>query len=274
MFLLGVSALEIQQLLEDPNVKNAINEVIKNSPPDGITANQFFILSIALALSTYLSTVSREVTSSIKKDIYKRRANDLREKQDFLNGLMFGDILIWIFLLFPIGLKVTIWFIQLDFSTDPYKLLNISKFTFAIGFFVILSGTLYLHIEQWRKQLPWRTAIVPQNNIFLSNPSISAYLQELSSDIQNALNEIHNAQNPADRDRANDFYQLLMDELQILRHIGGLNMNQQNGISITDQDLRRATQLPQDRYNNAIDYIQNRRGAFINRNTGNNFYPA
>ncbi len=274
MFLLGVSALEIQQLLEDPNVKNAINEVIKNSQPDGITANQFFILSIAFALSTYLSIVSREVTSSIKKDIYKRRANNLREKKDFLTGLMIGDILIWFFLLFPIGLKVVIWFIQLDFSNDPYKLLNIIRFFFVIGFSVILSGTLYLHIEQWRKQLPWRTATVPQNNIFLSNSSISAYLQELSSDIQNALEEIHNAQNQADLDRANDFYQSLMDELKILRHIGGLNMNQQNGVSITDQDLMRVTKLSEERYNKTINYIRNQRGAFISQDTSSNFYPA
>jgi hypothetical protein len=124
---------------------------------DAITGNQFFILSIALALSTYISTVSREVERSIRNDIRARDVlNALGRNWDkllFLVGLIISDTLLW-FILLPIAAHIRQYFIDQVSSYNPVrvdwisKLLPMPNWIGNFIFFVTLFA-LILHIVQW-----------------------------------------------------------------------------------------------------------------------------
>lgn len=123
------------------------------TPTDAITANQFFILSIALALSTYISTVSREVERSIKTDIRSRSIfNALKrnwQKIAFILGLFLSDALLWAISL-PIATHISKYF-----SIGVHLPSSYGFFIKNMGFLIWFAALVafFLHLAQWIFQL-------------------------------------------------------------------------------------------------------------------------
>lgn len=170
-------------------------QVVAQTPPNDINANQLFILSIALALSTYVSTVSREVTQSLKKSRGEGKGHDIREKQVFLFILILGDVLLWLGILLPLLINIGLWFLAL---TPPFEKLTLTPQQINIRSFFgtlrpwlmwgigLTAGLMFVaHFLQWITQISW-TWEQSLGNTFEHSPNFRNRLDAIVKEIHDS----------------------------------------------------------------------------------------
>lgn len=135
------------------DIINTINAT--NPTVDEITKNQFFILSLGIALSTYVSTSLSQIRTSIitfqnklntfeiNPKNYDRKRN--RQKKWSLIGLIICDFIIWIAVLFPALTSIVHW--EVD-TVQKFLFLPLNTW---IKFAAIFGSVamLFMHIQQW-----------------------------------------------------------------------------------------------------------------------------
>lgn len=138
----------IIDIFSNPETKDYLNSFLRSGTP--VTDQKFTLFGFCILLSTYLSSISRDVTRSIRRDYYRGRPCEEKKKQLLL--VILGDFVLWIGLIFPLAWNIFHWFITLP-ETETY---------FAIMRWWILGGItlgifymLLLHIFQSYSQILW-----------------------------------------------------------------------------------------------------------------------
>lgn len=144
MYFFGeIDPNSIKNILENQNVREALKdikqEIFSGNTP--VTDNKFVILGFAIALSTYISTVSREHTRSIGRAIKNNRFSRAEEKTWDLIALIVGDILfLWLLIIVPILWNIFHWFLTLE-PTSLY--FGFMRWWLFLGIFF---GSLYMFL--------------------------------------------------------------------------------------------------------------------------------
>lgn len=78
-----------------------------------LTDKAFVILGLALTVSTYISSVSRETIASLKSDLYARRdgrrISRMFDKVQRFYLLLISDLLVWVLIAFPVSVVIFYW---------------------------------------------------------------------------------------------------------------------------------------------------------------------
>lgn len=123
---------------------------LTTSPGTPATNVSFIILGLAVALSTYLSVASRELTRSIGRDFYHGRVKEGNEKSAWLWMLMLADLVfLWGLILFPSLWLIGHWFITLEPTSSYFASL---RWWLLIGLMSSSALMFGLHLVQEIRQ--------------------------------------------------------------------------------------------------------------------------
>lgn len=125
-----------------------------NDPDSGmpLTDKGLFILGLTVTLSTYVSTVSRGIITSIKGNMSptrkrnKERIDSINQKKSSFWFLLVSDIVIWILLITPMLWNIFHWFYCLPDTRFPY--FNIMRGWIFLGVYISICYMLFLHLIQ------------------------------------------------------------------------------------------------------------------------------
>lgn len=139
-----------------------------------LTDKAFVILGLALTVSTYISTVSRETIASLKSDLYARRdgrrISRMVDKVQRFYLLLISDLLVWVLIAFPVSVVIFYWCWCLP-ATKPF--FETLQNWIVYGVLALTLWMAFMHIIQ-----AWQHFKVVLSSLEAVDKSKSAQLSE------------------------------------------------------------------------------------------------
>lgn len=141
-----------------------------------LTDKAFVILGLALTVSTYISTVSRETIASLKSDLYARRdgrrISRMVDKVQRFYLLLISDLLVWVLIAFPVSVVIFYWCWCLPATKPFYETL---QNWIVYGVLVLTAWMALMHILQAWQHFEVASAALKMHGEWNSAP-MQAYI--------------------------------------------------------------------------------------------------